>query len=418
MNLTHVMGRIASAFPALRHRNFLLFWLGQCISLIGTWMQNIGQAWLVLQLTNSAYKLGIVSALQFVPVLLLSLFAGPFVDRFPKRKVLLFTQTGLMVLALALALLTYFNVVQYWHILVLALMLGLINTLDNPTRQSFIIELVGKEDLMNGIALNSSVFNLARILGPAVAGLLIGLIGIAPCFFINAASFLAVILGLWLINVPGNVTRSERNVLADTAEGLRYIRSKRLILLPLVLLGLISAFVMNFNVLIPVFAKQELGGEAVDYGLLMTAMGAGSFIAALNLAARSKAGPRMKVVLWGALGMSVIELILGFEKQYLLAAVTLLAEGFFSITTTASINTTVQLNSDDAVRGRVMSVYSLVFGGVTPIGSLFAGGVSQALGAGSAFIISGVIGVLAVVVVTVLFRRSAAPLPAAGGTSP
>jgi MFS family permease len=381
-------------------------------------MQNIGQAWLVLQLTNSAYKLGIVSALQFVPVLLLSLFAGPFVDRFPKRKVLLFTQTGLMVLALALALLTYFNVVQYWHILVLALMLGLINTLDNPTRQSFIIELVGKEDLMNGIALNSSVFNLARILGPAVAGLLIGLIGIAPCFFINAASFLAVILGLWLINVPGNVTRSERNVLADTAEGLRYIRSKRLILLPLVLLGLISAFVMNFNVLIPVFAKQELGGEAVDYGLLMTAMGAGSFIAALNLAARSKAGPRMKVVLWGALGMSVIELILGFEKQYLLAAVTLLAEGFFSITTTASINTTVQLNSDDAVRGRVMSVYSLVFGGVTPIGSLFAGGVSQALGAGSAFIISGVIGVLAVVVVTVLFRRSAAPLPAAGGTSP
>lgn len=381
-------------------------------------MQNIGQAWLVLQLTNSAYKLGIVSALQFLPVLLLSLFAGPFVDRFPKRKVLLFTQSSLMVLALALALLTYFNVVQYWHILVLALLLGLINTLDNPTRQSFIIELVGKEDLMNGIALNSSVFNLARILGPAVAGLLIGLIGIAPCFFINAASFLAVILGLWLINVPGKVAHTQRNVLGDTVEGLRYIRSKRLILLPLVLLGLISAFVMNFNVLIPVFAKQELGGEAVDYGLLMTAMGVGSFIAALNLAARSKSGPRMKVVLWGALGMSLIELILGFEKQYLLAAVTLLAEGFFSITATASINTTVQLNSDDAIRGRVMSVYSLVFGGVTPIGSLFAGGVSQALGAGSTFIISGAIGVLSVAAVTVLYRRSVVSLPAADQTPP
>lgn len=381
-------------------------------------MQNIGQAWLVLQLTDSAYKLGIVSALQFVPVLLLSVFAGPFVDRFPKRKVLLFTQTSLMVLALALALLTYFNVVQYWHILVLAFLLGLINTLDNPTRQSFIIELVGKEDLMNGIALNSSVFNLARILGPAVAGLLIGVIGIAPCFFVNAASFLAVIAGLWLIRVPDRVTKSERNVLQETLEGLRYIRSKRLILLPLVLLGLISAFVMNFNVLIPVFAKQELGGEAVDYGLLMTAMGVGSFIAALNLAARSKAGPRMKVVLWGAIGMSLIELILGFEKQYLLAAVTLLAEGFFSITTTATINTTVQLNSDDAVRGRVMSVYSLVFGGVTPIGSLFAGSVSQALGAGRTFIISGVIGVLSVAVVAALYRRSSEPLPAARQASP
>lgn len=397
-----------SLFPALTHRNFILFWTGQCISLIGTWMQNIGQAWLVLKLTNSAYKLGIVNALQFLPMMILALFAGTLVDKFPKRKVLLFTQTSLLILAFTLATLTYFNIIRYWQILILALLLGLVNTLDNPTRQSFIIELVGKEDLMNAIALNSSIFNLARILGPAVAGILIGIIGIAPCFYLNALSFIAVITGLLFINVPDKVSKKTENFLNDIKEGLRYIKSRSIILLSLVLLAFISTFVMNFNVLIPVFAKQELMGNAMNYGLLMTSMGLGSLLGALTLAARSTKGPKMKVLFLGALGMSLFQIILGFENHYLLAAITLLIVGYCSIVLTASVNTTVQLNSDDYIRGRVMSVYSLVFGGVTPIGSLYAGKVTEMFGASATFMLSGAIGIVTTLIVLYLYNKSLA----------
>jgi len=394
------IAKLRSGFPALQHRNFRLFWFGQCISLIGTWMQSIGQSWLVLQLTNSALQLSLVSTMQFLPMMVFSLYAGPFIDRFPKRKVLLITQSCLSILAAILATLTITNTVQYWHILTLAFCLGCINTIDMPTRQSFMVEIAGREDLMNAIALNSSIVNLARIVGPAIAGIMIGLVGIAACFYINSISFLAVITGLWMINVPARVIEKKRSaapkdVMLDIKDGLQYIGNNRIIKQPLLLLALISTFVMNFNVLIPVFAQQNLGQSATGYGFLMTSMGTGSFIGALTLAAKSKVGPKLKYLVGGAFGMSLFFFALGFVKIYWLACITLFFVGFCSITFTALVNSTIQLNSSDNMRGRVMSVYTLVFAGVTPIGSLFAGNITEFTSAPVCMIISGLIGMAA-----------------------
>jgi MFS family permease len=400
---------LRKGFPALGHRNFRLFWFGQCISLVGTWMQTIGQSWLVLQLTNSALKLSLVSTIQFLPMMVFALFAGTLVDKFPKRRVLIITQTCFAILAAVLASLTYFHVVQYWHILVLAFLLGVINTIDMPTRQSFFVEMVGKEDLMNAIALNSSIFNLARIIGPAVAGLLIGLFGIAICFYLNALSFVAVIAGLWMIRIPVKLVQKQagafQHILPDVREGLRYIGQNKAILQPLLLMAIISAFVMNFNVLIPVYATQNLGSNATEYGFLMTCMGIGSFLGAVIIAAKSKSGPKLKFLVAGALGMSVFLALLGFEKNYVIACITLFVIGLCSIVFTTMVNTTIQINSADHMRGRVMSVYSLVFGGVIPIGSLIAGNVSEHTGAPNAMIIFGVIGILSVSCTIYLMRK-------------
>ncbi len=397
------------------HRNFLIFWSGQGFSLIGTWMQNVGQAWLVLQITGSPFKLGLVSTMQFLPVMLFSVFAGPFVDRFPKRKVLIFTQTTLMLLAFILSTLTFLHVVQYWHILVLAFLLGMVNTLDVPTRQSFVIELAGRQDLMNAISLNSTVFNMARILGPAAAGLLIGLIGIAPCFLLNGISFLAVIISLFFINVPDyrapRVSVEKRRnplsgVLASIGQGLEYIGRNPHILLPLVLMAVLSTFVMNFNIVVPTFVKLELSGNATSFGLLMTAMGVGSFAGGLALTLRSAGGPKAVRLIAGGLGMSGFFLVAGFQRSFALSAVLLALTGFFSVTFASSCNAYVQSNSIDSMRGRVMSIYSLVFGGVTPVGSLYAGALVDAASASVCMIVSGTIGVCASVWVALTGRRA------------
>lgn len=391
---------ILARFPALRHRDYRLFFLGQCISLIGTWMQTIGQSWLVLELTQSALKLSLVTTVQFLPLMLLSLFAGTLVDKFPKRLLLILTQSSLALLAAILASLTYFQVVQYWHVLVLAFLLGLINTLDVPARQSFFIELVGKADLMNAIGLNSSIFNLARIVGPAVAGVLIGIFGIAICFGLNALSYLAVISGLWMIRTASPAATKKAvsltALLVDIRQGLSYIRSTKLIRQPLLLLAVISTFVMNYSVLIPVLAQKDLGQNAAGYGFLMTSMGIGSFVGAITIAVRSQAGPSLKYLLGGALGLSFFTLVLGLGKQYALVCATLLIIGFCFTVFTALVNSTVQLNSSDGFRGRVMSVFSLVFLGVTPIGSLIAGNIAEYSGVQNCLMISGIVGILTV----------------------
>ncbi len=402
---------IRSSFPALQHRNFRLFWFGQCISLIGTWMQSIGQSWLVLQLTDSALKLSLVSTVQFLPMMVFSLFAGTLVDRFPKRSVLLITQSALCILAFALATLTYLDVVQYWHVLVLAFLLGCINTLDMPTRQSFFVEMVGKEDLMNAIALNSSIFNLARIIGPAIAGLLIGWVGIAVCFYLNSISFVAVIAGIWMMRIPANIAKNTEpisfvSVVHDVRDGLKYIGKNQIVLQSLLLLAVISAFVMNFNVLVPVFATQNLGLGATEYGFLMTSMGIGSFLGAVSLATRSRTGPKLRLLITGALGMSVFLILLGYMRNYILACIVLFAIGVSSIVFTTLTNTTIQLNAADHMRGRVMSVYSLVFGGVIPIGSLIAGNLSEAAGAPAAMRISGSVGIAAVVFTVYMLKKN------------
>lgn len=389
--------KMGDSFPALKHRNFRLFWFGQMVSLIGTWMQNIGQGWLVLKLTNSAFLLGVVSALQFLPVLLFSLFAGVIIDRFPKRRLLLFTQTSLMISAFILATLTAFRIIAYWEILLLATFTGLINTIDTPTRQAFIIDLVGKSDLMNAIALNSSIFNAARIIGPGIAGLLIGKLGYAICFYLNAASFIAVIVGIIFINVEGIASKAselKNNIFADLKEGLKYIRNTPIITMTVLMIAVLSTFSMNFNILVPVFAKNILHQEATGYGFLMSAMGTGALVGALTLASISGKGVKPIYLFGGGLGLGLFQLFLGIQSNYISTVILLALCGWFMITFSASANTTIQLNTDDEFRGRVMSIYSLVFGGVTPIGAMYAGSLAQKFGSHITFVISGAIALL------------------------
>jgi len=255
-------------FVALRHRNFRLFWFGQLISLIGTWMQSIGQAWLVLELTHSAWLLGVVGALQFLPIMLLSLFGGVLADRLPKRKVLLFTQSFAMLQATILWILVATGHIQVWEVLVLASLLGLTNSVDMPTRQAFVVEMVGREDLPNAIALNSSLFNMARVVGPGLGGLIIAWLGVAPLFLLNALSFIAVIIGLALIRMNDlyapakrSLSRGEtpkQSMLQSLREGLTYVARTPSVLLVIVVIGVISLFGINFNVILPLFATDVL----------------------------------------------------------------------------------------------------------------------------------------------------------------
>ncbi|MBE3578797.1 MAG: MFS transporter [Caldanaerobacter subterraneus] len=386
--------RITDSFPALEHRNFRLFWLGQMVSLIGTWMQNIGQGWLVLELTNSSFLLGLISAVQFLPMMLFSLFAGVIVDRFPKRKLILFTQSSFAVTSFILATLTALKVINYWEILILALINGFLNTIDVPARQSFIIDLVGKKNLMNAIALNSAVFNAARIIGPAIAGILIGKLGYAICFYLNSASFIAVIIGLILITVEGVTPKlkdAKTRIIEDLKDGMTYIKNMPVILHTILMIAVLSTFSMNFNVLVPVFTKNMLHREATGYGLLMSAMGIGALIGALTLASISKRGVKPVYLFAGGIGLGLSQILIGIQNSYTLTAFLLALSGWFMVTFTSSANTTIQINSADEFRGRVMSVYSLVFGGVTPIGSMYAGTLSQRFGPHITFIVSGVI---------------------------
>lgn len=404
----------AGRFPALGHRNFKLFFIGQCVSLIGTWMQNIGQSWLVLDLTHSALKLSVITMVQFIPVLAFSLFAGSLIDRFPKRKVLWAVQAFMMLLALVLALITYFKVVEYWHVLVLALLLGIANTIDLPTRQAYFIELVGKEDLMNAIALNSSIFQLARVIGPAIAGLLIGLVGMAPCFFINAFSYIAVLISLSLITAQGlpHMQRSGLSVgliLGDVGEGLRYIKENPLIFLPLLLCMIISVLALNYSVILPLFATQILNQDSTGYGLLMSGMGLGSLVGALSIATHSKQGPSLKFLLLGAFLTSLLLTVLGFETNFLLSILTLFFIGLVSNVFISLVNSTIQLRSQDAMRGRIMSVYALVFGGMTPFGSLYTGMMSESLGLSMNMILSGLFAFVLILLAILAFRKHLNP---------
>lgn len=407
-----VKKNIRNAFPALTHKNFRYFWFGQCISLIGTWMQTTGQSWLVLTLTDSTLKLGYVSALQFTPMLLFSLFAGVIIDRYPKKKILLITQSMLAVLAASLTILVWSGHIKFWHILILATMLGFVNTIDMPTRQSFMIELVGKEDLMNAIALNSSIFNAARLLGPAVAGILMHRLGFTYCFLLNSLSFIPVIYGIYSINVVEKINNKQnqkedekKNILVDIKEGLIYIFKKPLLFRTLFLIAVVGIFAMNYNVLIPPLAKNVLNQNGEGFGLLMSSLGLGSLIGALTVAVKSKGGPKQKTLFSSSIIIAFLLVIMGFSKNFYLSALLLMITGFFNISFSTTANSTMQLNSEDKFRGRVMSVYALVFGGVTPIGSLFSGMISNYYGVSITFIISGLITLILTIVILTLRKK-------------
>lgn len=387
-------GKLARAFPAMLERDYRVFWTGNLVSQVGTWMQVVAQSWLVLELTGSALKLGLVSAAQFLPVLVLSPLAGPLVDRLPKRTLLLFTQTAMAALALVLAVLAWTALVRYEIVVALAACLGVLNALDIPARQSWFIELVGRDKLLNAISLNSAAFNLSRMVGPAVAGLAIGFLGIAPCFLANALSFLAVIGSLLSIGGgKGAAVRASaprpRALLREMAEGFRYIGGKPAILGALAVAGSLSLFVLNYSVTIPVYARDHLSGGSIGYGLLMSCLGAGSLVGALLLAARGGRDPKPGRIVLGALGASAGFASLALVGDYWLACVVLALTGFCTINCVTTANTLIQVSCDDAHRGRAMSAYSMVFTGITPLGGMWSGGMIEGAGLRACFALSG-----------------------------
>ncbi|MCL5878451.1 MAG: MFS transporter, partial [Deltaproteobacteria bacterium] len=287
-----MLNTLRKIFASLRYRNFRLFWIGQAISLIGTWMQSIGQAWLILKLTDSPFLLGLIGAAQYTPILVLSVFAGSIVDRFPKRYLIILTQTVMALLAFALWVLTAKGIVNYWHVFILASLLGLATSLDVPARQAFMINLVGRDTLMNAIALNSTTFNIARLIGPAIAGLLIAKVGIATTFLLNGISFLPVIAGLIMIDIDGLPGRSgKKNVMEDIKEGLLYIKNNAVVFNVLMLMLLVSLFAINFNVVVPVYAKYVFHSNPEIFGFLMSSLGVGSILGAMLVAPRMEPTP-------------------------------------------------------------------------------------------------------------------------------
>ncbi|MCX7614385.1 MAG: MFS transporter [Clostridiales bacterium] len=379
-------------FIALRHKNYRLYFYGMCVSLIGTWMQNIAQPWLAYKLTNSPLLLSLVGVMQFMPVLLFSLFAGVVIDRFSKKKILFITQIASLIITLMLAVLVWLDVVKYWHILIAATALGFVNTLDMPTRQAFVIELIEKEDLMNAIALNSTIFNIARVLGPGLAGLIMGYYGIASCFYINSISFAAVIVVLFYIKpIPIQIAqRVQKKVLEDIVDGLRYIKNDQTLLYTILVILIIGTFAMNYSVLVPVFAEVVLRQQETGYGFLMSFMGIGSLSGAIFIASMSKYGPKKSILHLYPYIIGILLILTGFTKSYFLTAFGLASTGFFFVAYGLTANSSLQSNLDNSYRGRVMSVYTLVFSGSTPIGNFFAGLVTDHLGSPIGFISCGI----------------------------
>ena len=398
--------RFPTGLRALNHRDFRLFWTGQLVSLIGTWMQSVGQSWLVLELTNSPFRLGLIGALQFGPVLCFSFLAGAIADRLPKRRVLVATQSALMLQAFALSALAWLGHVQYWHVAVLATLYGFASTLDMPTRQSFIVEMVGKDDLMNAIALGSVVFNGARIVGPAAAGILVDRYGVPIAFLLNGVSFMAVIVALFQMRAEGlPQARRDSSVLQDVVAGVRYAMGTHELRLILSLMLSVSLFAMNHNVLVPILARDVLHEGAHGFGLLMAALGTGAVAGAITLAVLGSRRLGLAVLIGAAVVVSGTTLCVAAIRQFWPAALGLALIGFSQIIFMAICNSTLQVSVPDRLRGRVMSLYAFVFAGVTPIGSLFVGSISELYGVSAAYGLGGGLALLCIGSLTLWWRR-------------
>ena len=395
-NVTRRAFAFSNGASAFAHRNYRLFFGGQLVSLVGTWMQQVAQAWLVLELTSDPLVLGLTTALTFLPVLLLGLFGGLIADALPKRQTLIVTQAVQMTLAFVLFALVVTDTVQVWQILVLATILGITNAVDMPTRQAFTVEMVGREDVANAVALNSAIFNGARIVGPAIAGLTIGFFGgdVSAAFLINGLSFLAVIIAYAAMRESdldhrGGYARpgSLAEVRTSLADGLRYVRRHDMVLMMTLTVGLASTFGFNFGVIIPALAKDVLNTDATGYGFLMAATGIGSLIAALGIAFSGRSRP--VIVPLGAAILGIALLATSLVHLFPMALVTMLFVGFGAIAMAATANTTIQLAVPDELRGRVLSVYTTVFVGSTPLGGLLTGWIASAFSVDAAIAVGG-----------------------------
>ena len=367
-------------FRSLRVRNYRLYASGQLVSLTGTWMQRVAQDWLVLELTNSGTALGIVTALQFGPALFLGMWGGILADRGNKRKLLLATQTGLAVSALVLGVLTLTHVVTYWHVLVLALLLGVVGALDSPIRQSFVVEMVGKEDLPNAVGINSTIFNTGRVLGPAVAGVMITAVGTGWAFVANAASSVAVLAAIVAMR-PGELFPAPqvRRARGQLREGLEYVRGRPDLALTMVLIFVVGTFGLNFQITTALMAKQVFHHGASGYGLLSTTLAVGACVGAVLATMRTKR-PSLTYLFAAVLAFAVLEIVSGLMPTFLATALILVPVGLAMLTLTTAANSSVQLGVEPTMRGRVMALYLTCFMGGTPIGAPIVGWIAGAVG--------------------------------------
>ncbi|HEX2902729.1 MAG TPA: MFS transporter [Jatrophihabitans sp.] len=377
MTPIRALGR--QTFASLANPNYRKYFRGQAISLVGTWMQTVAQSWLVLQLTGSATDLGVVVALQTLPVLLLGPYGGVVADRMDKRKLMMGLQSMMGVLALILGLLTITHVVQLWHVYLLAFLLGLNNCFENPARQSFVLELVGAQHLRNAVSLNSVLVNVARAIGPAVAGIIITTGGIGICFLLNALSFVAVVSSLATLDTS-LLQRSEPAVRAkgQLREGLAYVRRTPRIAVPLLMMALVGCLAYEFQVTLPVLAKHTFAGQASTYGFLTSAMGIGAVAGGLFVAARGKTGVRALVN--SAAVFTVVLAAAALAPTFWLELLAMFAVGAASVGFLSKGNSTLQLEASPQMRGRVMALWAVAFLGSTPIGGPIAGAVSESLG--------------------------------------
>ncbi|MFI8997083.1 MFS transporter [Streptomyces sp. NPDC053542] len=397
--------RKKGTFSSLRIRNYRLFATGQVVSNTGTWMQRIAQDWLVLSLTGSSAAVGITTALQFLPMLLFGLYGGVIADRLPKRKLLLLTQSAMGLTGLALAVLTLTGQVQVWHVYLVAFLLGLVTVVDNPARQSFVSEMVGPDDIRNAVSLNSANFQSARLVGPAVAGVLITAVGSGWAFMLNGLSFIAPVVGLLMMRSSelhqGKVVPRGKGQLR---EGLRYVAGRPDLIWPIVLVGFIGTFGFNFPIWLTAFVDKVYHSGAGTYGLLNTLMAAGSLAGALLAARRGTS--RLRLLVGAALAFGILEIAASLAPTFWLYAALLVPIGMCGLTINVTANSSVQLATDPAMRGRVMSLFMMVFMGGTPLGAPLVGWITDVYGARIGFLSGGVISALAAVGVGLFLARA------------
>ena len=373
------------------------------VSLVGTWIQTVAQSWLVFQLTNSAFLLGVVGFLSSIPIFILSLFGGVLADRINKRNILIFTQAAFMLLAILLAVLTQFKFITPTQIMFIALLNGVIMAFDAPARQSIVVELAGREHLFNAITLNSVAFNSSRIIGPAIAGVLISTIGMSGCFYLNGFSFLAVIIALFYIKFGKNKVRNNNSAFEDIKEGLIFVSGKRLILALLSVVAAMSFFGISYIILMPVFANHVLGVGVKGLGVLMSTTGLGALTGALGLARLGDFKFKGKLLIWSVFLFSVSLMAFSLSKDYFLSIVALIFVGGFSVIPIALVNTLLQINVPDEFRGRVMSLFMITFAGIVPFGNLISGVLAQSYGVSAALFFCGLVCLVLFVLINLLF---------------
>ena len=392
------------SFNSLEVPNYRRYFIGQVISLSGNWMQNVTALWLILTLTNSGIAVGVTTALQFLPMLLFGAYGGLLADRFPKRKLLFVTQSLMTIPAAGLFLVTAFHVEAPWMIYIAVFLFGAVNCVDNPTRQSFVIEMVGSDRLVNAVSLNSVIIEVARIVGPAIAGLLIAGFGVVPCFGINLLTFVAMFVALWsmdprALRTPPPAVRKPGAI----RDGLRHVRHTPELAVPLALMALVGTLGFNFQVVLPLLAKFSFGGGAGSYAVLVSSMGVGSICAALVNSHRGKTGGG--VIATASLAFGVAALLAAAMPSLIFEAVTLAALGGAAVIFVSSINSTIQLAVSAEMRGRVMALFSIVFLGSTPIGGPLTGWLSEAYDPRVALVLAGVSGLSAAWAARTVFTR-------------